>query len=134
MVYFIKAPTPGWEEVVGLVKGRVGGDLSRVSDDIRHSLISCYTGGTKYEKSDLFKLVERVFRGGTDRMDWNLSIWLMDNIPNFYEGIKMYRAYQILADADLYGAGITKYFPTPRVGGKVRYPEFLRKVVGYGVH
>jgi replication factor C large subunit len=124
-------------DVVGRVKAlseRLGvkADMSRVSSDVRSSIITSIYGGDKYETLDISDVVEGLFKGkdvDVQKVEFGvLMFWLIDNVHRFYSGKDMFKAIQLLVMADRFrNTGLLSCLPKGR-GGKPLYPFYLRRV------
>jgi replication-associated recombination protein RarA len=103
-------------------------DYSKVTNDIRQSILSAiYKVDAYTAETNKFKMIEDLFCNQIpiDKPNFLDKIWILDNIPNFYSGAKIYEAYQILALSDLYSPKLLKYFS--KGYGKVAIPNYFNK-------
>jgi len=103
-------------------------DFSGVSSDIRSSLVSVLYGGEKYEREDVFQLVEIFFKQGeTKQLKKIHTPFLIDNAPKFYYGTDLYMFYHLLEIASRSRLRVLKVLPKGR-GERVSYPYYLRRM------
>lgn len=103
-------------------------DYSKITRDVRDSINALFYDAEGYEEKNIFDKVRKVFGGKEVEIDdlENLLYWLMDNAPNFYNGIELYKVYKILSLADnTDNPDVLKMLPKGK--GKVKYPTFFRK-------
>ena len=109
--------------------------FDQVSEDVRASINAVLFGGEKYSETSLFDVVTRLLRGKPVDLEnlsfedrrW-LTVWIMDNLPRFYDGAELYRAYQLLCLVDLTGdlRLCLNFWPGRRT--KAIYPFYLRRL------
>lgn len=101
-------------------------NYKKITGDIRSSLIAISSDSDKPEKEkNPFEIVRDLFEKGlTDQLDLQEhGQWLIENIPNFYSGIEMYRAYKILQMAVIANeVEILTVLPRADTSGEVSYP------------
>lgn len=131
---------PNLTEVLGRVRtvAEMEGTRARydkVSGDVRASLNAVLYGGDKYESVNMFEFIEAIFRGKSfdvgslsSKEKRDLSVWIADNLPNFFSGRDLYEAYELLGAYDLSGRSeILKLFKRGRRKNP-SYPFFLRRL------
>jgi len=103
-------------------------DYSKITSDVRSSLLGAFYGSEKYEIEDNFKKIYGVLRyGKIEDVNEHDYLWLMDNFHIFYSGRDLFEACQLLALASRLGRKIVlKLLPKGR--GRVRYPYYLRRI------
>lgn len=129
----IKYKTPNLAQSVERVRQianelNIQPDYSKVTTDIRQSILSAIYKVDSYEsETNNFKMVEDVFcnRIPIQKPSFLEKIWLLDNVPNFYKGAKIYETYQILALSDLYNPEIMGLIS--KGSGKVEIPSYFNK-------
>ncbi len=105
-----------------------------VSFDIRGSINTVFEGSQGYdvESSDWDKIsnifkTKKIERIKNNRGKDTTLYWVLDNIPNFYFGLDVYKAIKILEIVTKTGnIDLLKCLPTTNKG-TVKYPYFLRK-------
>jgi len=136
----IKFYRPNLTEVLGRVQTiaeaeGVKASYNSVSGDVRASINAVMYGGDKRESVNIFDFVESVLRGKSfdvEKLSFrdrrNLSIWLADNLPNFFSGRDLYEAYEVLSLYDLTGrVEVLKLFKRG-YRKKPSYPFYLRRL------
>lgn len=129
MCILIKAEKPRLQDVVNIVKKVAGprADLTKVTNDIRASLLASQYGGTQRVPIDYFKETAELLKHGTVSKNMSLSslgIWLVDNLSNFYMGLDLVDNFELLALADYYDR--PEFLSLlPRALGTVEYPRFF---------
>jgi len=103
-------------------------DFSKISEDVRASLIACFFKGDKYVSESDFDIVEdAIVRKKFDGFKDYHMVWILDNLESFFYGKDLYDAVQILALADRVGrVEVLKELPSGK--GKVKYPHYLRRI------
>jgi len=111
------------EKVTGLKA-----DITKISGDVRKSIVIAFYGGESYESLDDFDVVKEFF---TQVKTGNLSkdhlVWLMDNGTEFYKGRNLYRFYRLLAVASRSGR-MNVLECMERGYGDVKAPRYLRRM------
>ena len=136
----IKFYRPNLTEVLGRVQTiaeaeGVKASYNSVSGDVRASINAVMYGRDKRESVNIFDFVESVLRGKSfdvEKLSFrdrrNLSIWLADNLPNFFSGRDLYEAYEVLSLYDLTGrVEVLKLFKRG-YRKKPSYPFYLRRI------
>ncbi len=101
-------------------------NFTGVTSDIRSSILACFDSSRKMKKPENdFNRTRKAF---VDHVQVDLNpAWLMDNVHNFYHGMDVHEAIQILTYAietnDNY---FYTCLPETR-GGKANYPYYLRR-------
>lgn len=102
---------PSKRDMVEFFKEKYGDNVnfSVITDDVRNSQLALLTGSDTYKpREDTFDIVRNIFNNiHADIETWfstekNLWIWLLDNMPVFYEGKDLYDAINTLSVASLY--------------------------------
>jgi|GEM_PF-3443044 len=131
----IKFHPPSLQNVVGRLKEiaiKEGIDVKydQTISDFRASILAATTGGCSYSSHDKFEQTEQVMRGDLSKVAMNnyeLAIWVMDNIPNFFWGRGLFEAYEILSWFEQSGRReLLSCLQSKR--GKVTYPRYLRRM------
>jgi len=101
-------------------------DYSAISTDVRSSITSAFYGGERREFHDMFVLIDRLLRGHGDPsfLKKEELLWVLDNLPNYYTGRKLFEAQQILSIAARTTVAVLKLLPEGK--GKPEYPYTLR--------
>lgn len=106
-----------------------------VTGDVRASINAVMYGGERYDSVNMFDLVENIFRGGpfdvgrlNSREKRDLPIWLLDNLPRFYNGRGLYEGVKLLEAYNLGGnTEVLKFFKAGK-RAKPTYSFFLRRM------
>ena len=102
-------------------------DYSRISHDIRNSILNCFYGSSSYHSQTIFEEVEEYFKSGnTKQLTSDHYIWLLDNGCTQFKGRKMFEFYNLLDVCDRIG----NFKPLSIMkGGKetVEYPRFIKR-------
>jgi replication-associated recombination protein RarA len=129
----IKYKQPLLSQVVERIKQiaedeKIQPNFSRVHGDVRNSILATIYGSEGYGTTNSFQRVTDILEKGIveGELDFTMKVWLVDNIPRYYTGGKMYEAYQILAKADLYSPEILRLMPKGR--GKPIQPVFFKRM------
>lgn len=131
----IRYKQPQLTEVVSRVKEiadkkGIKPNYSKITQgDVRNSIISAVYKGDSYQTVNDFQRVEDVFKRGIvqGKVDFGFKVWLVDNIPNFYQAGKLYESYQLLALADRYNK--PEILGCMAMGhGKVTVPTFFKRM------
>lgn len=112
-------------------------DYSKITTDIRSSIISTIHGGQKYRPTDdvTFDIIRDLFREGKiEYLDKRKHlIWVLENADNFLSGRNLYDAIQLIAEADICNdMRILRSLPRGR-GKKVSYPYIFKRKKALGV-
>lgn len=135
----IKYREPTTFAIVQLVK-RVSNNaqFDRISgsyNDFRANLLSAIYGGSKHERSDIFKDTENLIRKGVipTTRDKDILLYLLDNSHKFFYGRKLYEYIQFLCMIDLIAdRGIVDKWNlltlfTSDKQSTISYPYFLKR-------
>jgi len=126
----VKFWNPKKREIVDLLREKYGIKMGfRVGDDVRNSIISSKYGSELYSESDVFKEVEKVFKGEEFKFtDFYIWYFIIDNLSKYYRGYDLFLAVQIVCKAVMYNnPQILKCLPKPTQSGSVSYPFYLKK-------
>ena len=102
-------------------------DYSRISHDIRNSILNCFYGSSSYHSQTIFEEVEEYFKtGNTKQLTSDHYIWLLDNGCAQFKGRKMFEFYNLLDVCDRIG----NFKPLSIIKGgkeKIEYPRFIKR-------
>ena len=102
-------------------------DYSRISHDIRNSILNCFYGSSSYHSQTVFEEVEEYFKtGNTKQLTSDHYIWLLDNGCAQFKGRKMFEFYNLLDVCDRIG----NFKPLSLMKGgkeKVEYPRYIKR-------
>ena len=107
-------------------------DYSKISNDIRNSLLAVFNDSQTYQSLSDFDIIKNIFERGDSidevRRDSRLFIWLIDNVPNFYDNVRdMFKAIQIITLAQMTKrVEILRLLPKGK-RGMPEYPYFFRR-------
>jgi hypothetical protein len=129
----IKYYNPQISAVVSVIKriekatGRKA-DYSRVTCDIRNSILRAFYSGERYHSQTDQEIVEDFFsKNDITNLNENHFIWLLDNGEENYKGRSLYTFFKLLAVADQ-----TNRFDALKAMGRgkgtVLYPRYIKRV------
>jgi hypothetical protein len=112
---------------IELATGRKA-DYTRVSTDVRNSILCAFYLGEKYNSKTDQEIVEDFFtKGDITNLNSDHYLWLLDNGEENYKGHALYTFYKLLAVADL-----TNRFESlknyKKSKGIVTYPRFIKRL------
>lgn len=124
---------PRIAEVLNHVKNTVDeelqyGSYDKISQDIRHSLNVIRYGGSKYSVVNDFDIVNEVFSKGDVSNFTDQWIWLMDNAPRYYRGLKLFKSIKIISLASMYNDK-TILELLPKGAGSPTQPYYIKRII-----
>ena len=128
-IQFYPPTTAEVSQVIRRIEQATGmkADYSKISHDIRNSILNCFYHSTAYHSQTVFEDIEDFFKmGKTSQLTSDHYIWLLDNGCAQYKGKKQYDFYQLLAVCDRIG----NFKPLSIMKGgkeKVEYPRFIKR-------
>ena len=116
-------------------KSGIQPNYENVSDDFRASLNSALYGGQKHQTSDIFKELTEYIRVGKipSSVDKDTLVWLVDNSPKFWGGLRFFEYLQLLSKIDtMRENGIVSKWEilalfNSDVSEKVTYPYYKKR-------
>lgn len=131
----IKLRRPRTNEVGKYISKLAGGkevDLSRVTNDVRNSIIAAMYGSETYSEVSVFRRVNDLFtRGVADGITKDDYIWLLSNAQRYLSGVELCDFIDLLDVASRSSPLVLGNVPVSSKGGYPRYPSYFRKVASY---
>jgi len=111
-------------------------DYSKITNDVRNSLLALVYGADNYRPTNEFDIVKHIFTEHTNieeiNKNPNLLVWLLDNAEYFYDNYReLFDAIQLIALADYTKRyELLELLPKGKITGVVDFPYFFRRVSG----
>lgn len=103
-------------------------DYSKVSKDVRNSILSAFFGTDRYSDKNVFEIMTDFFKSGDiTKLTEDHFIWLIDNGCHQFKGRKLYNFYILLEVCDR----LNNFTPLKMFYGgkeKVEYPRYFRRL------
>jgi len=129
----IRFPKPTKRDVVNILKHTFPNkklDFSKVTNDIRQSIISCQFGGENYEEKNVYKDIQNLFSGkGCDNIDYIHSLFIFENIDKIYKEKDLFDMIRYISNVLLY-TNNGRYLKGLKKTNKklfLEYPKLLKR-------